>query len=66
LNLVDRLDRYSDPDTSFRSPALAQFLGPRPPPRRIVKPRRAAEPHAAVPDTEGELPPDADAGQLSR
>jgi hypothetical protein len=43
LSLVDRLDRYSDPDTSFRSSPLEEFVSPRPRPRRIRAPRRAVE-----------------------
>jgi hypothetical protein len=57
LNLVDRLDRYSDPDTSFRSPALAQFIAPPPRPRRPVRRRPAEKLLKASPDADGEQRP---------
>jgi hypothetical protein len=47
LSLVDRLDRYSDPDTSFRSSPLEEFVSPRPRVRRIRAPQRTEAPEPA-------------------
>jgi hypothetical protein len=54
LSLVDRLDRYSDPDTSFRSSPLEEFISPRPRVRRIRAPRRTVEAPKPASEPHGE------------
>jgi hypothetical protein len=65
LSLVDRLDRYSDPDTSFRSAPIEDFVRSRSRPRRTGRseerrsfdgPRAAARPAAAAPEAPGAPP----------
>jgi hypothetical protein len=57
LSLVDRLDRYSDPDTSFRSPPLEEFVRSRSRPRRIVVRRPVDQPPAAAGEAPSEPEP---------